>query len=101
MAKCEHAVEKLLSLADGLYDEGYQGLKYLPNGARTAIRLAGKVYQEIGNEIRRQNFSVMNRPNFRATQTETNFDGEMCDRRVEFSNLTNTRKSAETAIFFN
>ncbi len=53
------AVKKLLSLADGLYDEGYQGLKYLPSGARTAIRLAGKVYQEIGNEIRRQNFRVM------------------------------------------
>ena len=60
MAKCEMQFEKLLSLADGLYDEGYQGLRYLPNGARTAIRLAGKVYQEIGHEIRRQNFSVMN-----------------------------------------
>ncbi len=53
------AVEKLLSLADDLYDEGYEGLKYLPSGARTAIRLAGRVYQEIGNEIRRQDFCVM------------------------------------------
>ena len=53
------AVEELLSLADSLYHEGYQGLVYLPNGARTAIRLAGKVYQEIGNQIRRQNFQVM------------------------------------------
>jgi phytoene synthase len=53
------AVRNLLLLADRLYDEGYQGLKFLPNRARTAIRLAGRVYQEIGNEIRRQNFSVM------------------------------------------
>ncbi len=53
------AIENLLSLADDLYDEGYQGLQYLPNGARTAIRLAGRVYQEIGNEIRRQDFRVM------------------------------------------
>ena len=53
------AIENLLSLADGLYDEGYQGLPYLPNGARTAIRLAGRVYQEIGKEIRRQDFRVM------------------------------------------
>ena len=58
-SQVRQAVENLLSLADGLYDEGYVGLKYLPNGARTAIRLAGRVYQEIGNEIRRQNFCVM------------------------------------------
>ncbi len=53
------AVENLLSLADDLYKEGYEGLAYLPNGARTAIRLAGRVYQEIGNEIRRQDYCVM------------------------------------------
>ena len=53
------AVRNLLSLADDLYEEGFKGLKYLPDGARTAIRLAGNVYQEIGNEIRRQDLRVM------------------------------------------
>jgi phytoene synthase len=55
----KRSVRELLQLADELYREGYEGLKYLPNGARTAIRVAGRVYQEIGNEIRNRDFSVM------------------------------------------
>ncbi len=53
------AVEQLLRLADELYVEGNSGLGYLPNGVRLAIRLAGKVYREIGSEIRRQDLAVM------------------------------------------
>ncbi len=53
------AVQELLDLAERFYSKGYQGLKDLPDGSRTAIRLAGVVYQEIGNEIRRQDFCVM------------------------------------------
>lgn len=53
------AVEKLLNLADEFYVEGNSGLEYLPDGVRFAIRLAGKVYREIGDEIRRQDLAVM------------------------------------------
>jgi len=53
------AVGKLLDLADHYYAKGYQGLPQLPNGSRLAIRLAGLVYQEIGNEIRRQDCRVI------------------------------------------
>ncbi len=53
------AVEQLLKLADSYYATGLSGLEDLPHGARYAIRLAAKVYQEIGNEIRRRDFQVM------------------------------------------
>jgi phytoene synthase len=53
------AVQELLDLADRYYSKGYQGLKQLPDGSRMAIRLAGVIYQEIGNEIRRQDLRVM------------------------------------------
>ena len=62
------AVEKLLDLADGLYAEGYGGLRYIPGRARYAIRIAGRIYQEIGNEIRRQNYQVMNQRVFVTTR---------------------------------
>lgn len=52
-------VDEILRLADAFYEDGYKGLEHLPNGARVAIRLAGRVYQEIGNEIRRQDFAVI------------------------------------------
>jgi len=55
------AVEELLLLADQYYRQGYEGLESLPDGSRVAIRVAGNVYQEIGNEIQRQNFAVMSR----------------------------------------
>lgn len=53
------AVAQLLELADKLYVEGNAGLKFLPDGVRFAIRVAGKVYRQIGCEIRRQDFAVM------------------------------------------
>ncbi len=53
------AVRELLKLADELYVEGNSGLRYLPDGVRFAIRLAGKVYREIGEEIRRRDLAVM------------------------------------------
>lgn len=52
------AVRKALSVADEHYAIGYRGLCYIPDDARLAIRLAGKVYQEIGHQIRRENFPV-------------------------------------------
>ena len=54
------AVKELLNLADELYVQGHEGLALLPNDVRFAIRLAGSVYREIGNEIFRRDFAVMN-----------------------------------------
>ncbi len=54
------AVQELLVLARRYYSLGYQGLEDLPDGSRPAIRLAGVLYEEIGIEIRRQDFCVMN-----------------------------------------
>ncbi|MGI9497821.1 MAG: phytoene/squalene synthase family protein [Mariniblastus sp.] len=53
------AVQELLSLAEIYYVQGYEGFEHLPDGSRIAIRVAGNVYQEIGNEISRQEFAVM------------------------------------------
>ncbi len=53
------AVEQLLARADELYEEGNLGLAHLPTRVRFAIRLAGKVYREIGGEIRRREMAVM------------------------------------------
>ncbi len=53
------AVEKLLELAEQHYRLGMDGLRFLPDGARPAIRLAGLVYREIGMEVRRQGCPVM------------------------------------------
>jgi len=53
------AVEELLALAETYYVRGYEGFEQLPDGSRIAIRVAGNVYQEIGNEIIRQEFAVM------------------------------------------
>ncbi len=54
------SVERLLKLADSYYAQGFDGLNALPDKARFAIRLAGSVYREIGNAIRRQECQVMN-----------------------------------------
>ena len=53
------AVQELITLSENYYAQGYNGLEHLPDGSRVAIRVAGKVYQEIGNEIIRQEFAVM------------------------------------------
>ena len=54
------AVQKILDLSDSYYSKGIDGLADLPHGVRYAIRLAAKIYQEIGNQIRRHDFQVMN-----------------------------------------
>jgi len=54
------AVEQLLDFADRYYEQGDQGLACLPDRVRFAIRLAASVYREIGIEIRRRDFAVMN-----------------------------------------
>ncbi len=53
------AVERLLCLADTYYAQGALGYVYLPSPVRFAIQTAATVYREIGNEIRRHGFRVM------------------------------------------
>jgi phytoene synthase len=55
------AVRRLLDLAEDHYSFGQAGIRYLPRGVRPAIRVAGSVYREIGREIRRKDFRVMDR----------------------------------------
>lgn len=58
--EARNGVQKLLAKADDLYEEGLRGLADLPASVRYAIRLAGGIYREIGEEIRRNDFQVMN-----------------------------------------
>lgn len=55
------ATQKLLQLADEFYEIGFAGLQYLPNGPRLGVRLAGSIYREIGREIERHDYAVMDR----------------------------------------
>lgn len=44
--------EKLLSMADGLYQSGETGMPYLPLRVRIVVRWAARMYREIGQVIR-------------------------------------------------
>lgn len=52
-------VKRLLRLADEHYEIGFDGLNYLPADTRPAVRVAGSVYREIGEEIRRRDYRVL------------------------------------------
>ncbi|MDG1807625.1 MAG: phytoene/squalene synthase family protein [Pirellulaceae bacterium] len=58
------AVEKCLDLADINYELGKQGYSALPAGTRLGIRVAAAVYREIGNEIKRSDYQVMQQRHF-------------------------------------
>lgn len=51
------ATYRLLSLADCYYAVANVGIDMLPADCRNAIRTASKVYQEIGNEVRRNKYN--------------------------------------------
>jgi phytoene synthase len=53
------AVERILKLADTHYSKGRAGIHFLPPAARRSVRIAAAVYREIGLEIRRKDFVVM------------------------------------------
>jgi 15-cis-phytoene synthase len=55
------AVENLLSLADEYYREGRAGFQFIPWRQRLAILVASNLYREIGQEIRRQDYPVLER----------------------------------------
>jgi phytoene synthase len=52
--KIQHAIVKLLSLAEEYYQSGLAGLYYLPDGNKRAIAVAAYVYRQIGRELLKQ-----------------------------------------------
>ncbi|MEE2937633.1 MAG: phytoene/squalene synthase family protein [Planctomycetota bacterium] len=53
------AVKRILDLAEEQYKIGNEGMTYLPATIRPAIRIAAAVYREIGTQIRRCNYRVL------------------------------------------
>ena len=49
-----HTIRALLDLADQYYSSAEHGMHYLPPGARAGIRVAARVYQEIGVVLRQR-----------------------------------------------
>ena len=56
----------------------------MPNGAGAAIHLAGKVYQEIGSEIRRKDFAVMNERVFVASKMKMRIVAKCVASEINF-----------------
>lgn len=52
----QRAIANLLNLADDYYRSGEQGLSYLPFRARLSILVAARLYREIGQQLRRENY---------------------------------------------
>ncbi len=59
-AQVAPSVAKLLKLAETYYVNGQLGIDALPRSCRPAIVLASRLYREIGQQIRRNNYAVMN-----------------------------------------
>ena len=53
------AVRRILDLAEKYYEIGNQGMAYLPSTVRPCIRVAAAVYREIGMQIRRCDYQVL------------------------------------------
>ena len=49
-------VKRLLDAADPIYARGVSGVSLLPSNCQTSIAAAGKIYKEIGQEIRRNHY---------------------------------------------
>lgn len=59
-AQVYSVVQRLLKKADGLYQEGRQGLKYLPLRSALAVAIAAAIYSQIGSKILRQGTTSLN-----------------------------------------
>lgn len=63
LARCEPAIRqatrRLLAMAESYYASGEAGLAWLPSRVRPGIRIAARVYREIGTMIERQNHSPL------------------------------------------
>jgi 15-cis-phytoene synthase len=51
------SVQTLLRLAEGYYRSGEAGLPFLPQGARSSILVAGRVYRAIGTQLTQRDFA--------------------------------------------
>lgn len=49
-------VKRLLDTAEPLYERGLSGVSLLPGSCQASIMAAGRIYREIGHEIRRNNY---------------------------------------------
>lgn len=54
------AVKSLLQEAESYYQSGDAGLVYVPTKSRLGIRIASRVYRQIGVRLRRRKFAVWN-----------------------------------------
>ncbi|WP_419580516.1 squalene/phytoene synthase family protein [Stieleria magnilauensis] len=59
VGECQAAVRRILDLAEEYYEIGNQGMAYLPSAVRPCIRVAAAVYREIGMQIRRCDYQVL------------------------------------------
>lgn len=53
-------VKRLLDAAEPFYERGLSGVSLLDKDCQTAIRAAGKIYREIGRELRRMDYDSIN-----------------------------------------
>ena len=58
-AQVAPSVAKLLTMAESYYANGQMGISVLPRSCRQAIVLASQLYREIGQQVRRNNYAVM------------------------------------------
>ena len=54
-------LEKLLKLADDIYDNSWSGINKLPISYRIPIAIASYLYQSIGFKIRKDNYNIWNK----------------------------------------
>jgi phytoene synthase len=54
-------LEKLLTLADDIYDNSWSGINKLPITYRIPIAIASYLYQSIGFKIRKDNYNIWNK----------------------------------------
>jgi phytoene synthase len=57
-AQLARAIEALLQEAELYYQSGQAGLVFLPGRSRLGIRIAARVYRQIGVRLRKGNFAV-------------------------------------------
>ena len=59
--KISNALEKIIKLSDIYYENGFNGMKYIPIRSRLAIFVAAQIYKGIGEKIKRNGFFYGNK----------------------------------------
>jgi phytoene synthase len=60
-AQAKPVFKQLHELSERYYESAYAGLHYLPLRSRLSIRIAARLYQEIGLQAKQQQFAVLNK----------------------------------------